>query len=211
LRRYEGMFLIDSSRAARDWDGVVEHVKDILTRNGAEIVECKKWAERRLAYEIKHHKRGVYLLVHFDAPGPAIGRIRRECELSEILLRTLIVRFDPRAQIVSEEQPEPATTAEPSAEKAAESKPEAAEATAEAEKPAAAPAESASDAEKPAEETQAAQEAQPAEEPKTEEAPAAEQAVEVKEDARPEEGEQPVEEKKDGEPEQSVSDGESDS
>jgi len=99
---YEGLFLLDSSRSARDWDGVVEHVRELLTKNGAEIVECKKWGERRLAYEIKHHRRGVYLLVHFRAPGRAVGRIKRECGLSDTILRTLVTLYDPDAVCIGQ-------------------------------------------------------------------------------------------------------------
>ncbi|MEW6358889.1 MAG: 30S ribosomal protein S6 [Planctomycetota bacterium] len=127
MKKYEGMFLLDSSRSTKDWDKVVAHVQDILTKNGAEIQLCEKWAERKLAYEIGHHKRAVYLFVVFLCPGPAIGRIRRACQLSDVIVRVLITAFDEKAKIAVEEpeggaKPSQAASAATAEEKAEDTK-----------------------------------------------------------------------------------------
>lgn len=102
MRTYEAMFLLDCAHAAKDWEGTEKHVLDILRRHKAEIISSEKWAERKLAYPIKHQKRAVYLLVHFKAPGEAIAKIRADARLSEIILRTFIIIDDPTMQIVPE-------------------------------------------------------------------------------------------------------------
>jgi len=61
---YEGLFLIDNAHASTEWDNVVKHIQDILQKNGAEILKTEKWGEKKLAYKIKSHKRGTYLLIH---------------------------------------------------------------------------------------------------------------------------------------------------
>ena len=90
---YEGMFLLDSRQANRDWDGSVENLKAILTKHGAEVVQCLKWGERRLAYEIDRRRRAAYVLAHFNALGDAVTRIYREVELSELIHRALILKI----------------------------------------------------------------------------------------------------------------------
>ena len=37
-RIYEGMFLVDSSDAAADWQGVIDAIETVLSRSGAEVV-----------------------------------------------------------------------------------------------------------------------------------------------------------------------------
>jgi ribosomal protein S6 len=96
------MFMVDPAHAARDWNATEKHVLDILKRHKSEIITSEKWADRKLAYEIKHQKRAVYLLVHFRAPGEAIASIRADCRLSEIILRVLVIVDDPTMQIVPE-------------------------------------------------------------------------------------------------------------
>lgn len=98
---YEGMFLFPQSASA-DLSGAVDHLKSILARSEAEIVSLVKWDERRLAYDIKGNKRGIYFLVYFRAAGSAIARIERDCNLSEQLLRAMVLRAEHVAPEVME-------------------------------------------------------------------------------------------------------------
>jgi small subunit ribosomal protein S6 len=87
------MFLIGQAAAA-DLAAVIEHLKEILSRAHAELVAMRKWDERRLAFEIKKQKRGLYILTYFKAPNTALKQIERDCNLSEQVLRVLILRAD---------------------------------------------------------------------------------------------------------------------
>ncbi len=93
-RLYEGMFLIDSAEAARAWDEVVNNITTILQRAGAEIVSMHKWDERPLAYKISKVLRGTYILVYFRVAGGKISEIEKDIQLSERLMRALILRAD---------------------------------------------------------------------------------------------------------------------
>lgn len=90
---YEGMFLFPQT-AATNLQAAVDHVKMLLDRAGAQIISMRKWDERRLAYEIKGNKRGVYFLVYFRVAGSKLAFLERDCNLSEELLRVMITRAD---------------------------------------------------------------------------------------------------------------------
>ena len=94
MRMYEGLFLIDNAHASTEWDNVVKHIHDILQKNGAEILKTEKWGEKKLAYKVKGHKRGPYLLIHFNAKNSAIATVRRDFQLSDYIVRFLIVKDD---------------------------------------------------------------------------------------------------------------------
>jgi ribosomal protein S6 len=85
------MFLVDSARAGSDWDGVIADIKRILERAEVEILSIRKWDDRRLAYEIKHVSRGTYILTYFNADGDKIQGIVKDVQLSEKILRVLIL------------------------------------------------------------------------------------------------------------------------
>ena len=99
INMYEGMFLFPQTAPA-DLAGAVAHIESILERAGAELVSICKWDERRLAYDIKGNKRGLYLLTYFKSERSRISGIERDCNLSEQLLRAMVVRAD---QIPTEE------------------------------------------------------------------------------------------------------------
>ncbi len=88
---YEGMFLVDSALAASDWQGVIDTIRSILDKAGVEIVSVEKWDERKLAYGIRGKSRGTYILAYFRAEGPQVGPIERAAQLSEDIIRVLIL------------------------------------------------------------------------------------------------------------------------
>jgi len=110
VKLYEAMFLVDSSWAASDWQGVQARIRQILERAGAEIASLKKWDERKLAYKIKGQTRGTYLLCFFRVDGQKIQQIERDVKLSERILRVLILSAEGREQDIDKDTP--ATLAE---------------------------------------------------------------------------------------------------
>lgn len=92
-RLYEAMFLLNQAVAA-DLGGAVQHINEILARGEAEVVAMRKWDERRLAFEIDKQKRGCYILAYFTAPTHGVAHIERDCNLSEKVMRVLIIRAE---------------------------------------------------------------------------------------------------------------------
>lgn len=90
---YEGLFLLPQS-AGSDLGAAAELVKALLDKVGAETISFRKWDERRLAYEIKGNKRGLYFLCYFKVEGSQIAALDRQCLLSEGVLRHMVTRAD---------------------------------------------------------------------------------------------------------------------
>jgi ribosomal protein S6 len=87
--KYEAMFLLGAAATA-ELEKSIALVRGIIERHGGTILVLKKWDERKLAYEIKGQKRGLYIISYFTAPGAAIGSIERDVNLSEEVLRVLV-------------------------------------------------------------------------------------------------------------------------
>lgn len=93
---YEGMFILDSNRFARDPEGVSGQIPKIIQEAGGEVLVSRLWEERRLAYPIKGHRKGTYWLTYFRLEGTALAGVRRRFQLSDTVLRTLFLKVDPR-------------------------------------------------------------------------------------------------------------------
>ncbi|MGQ9576282.1 MAG: 30S ribosomal protein S6 [Thermoguttaceae bacterium] len=93
---YEGMFILDSSRYARDPDGVSGQIPKVIQEAGGQMLVSRLWEERRLAYPIKGHRKGTYWLTYFQLPGERLAEIRQKLRLSETILRMLFLRVDPK-------------------------------------------------------------------------------------------------------------------
>lgn len=93
---YEGMFLLDSTKAASSWEETERQVHDILRKHNAEIVASRQWDERRLAYPIRGQKKGTYLLTYFKADTDQLKEIVSDCHINEVILRELILKIHPK-------------------------------------------------------------------------------------------------------------------
>lgn len=124
---YEGLFILDANKYARDHDALVAEVEGMITAEGGEVLVSRLWEERRLAYPINGQRKGAYWLMYFRTDSQQITPLNRKCDLHEGVLRQLVLKIHPRlvepilahatdapAAVEPEEAPagEEATTAE---------------------------------------------------------------------------------------------------
>ncbi len=93
---YEGMFILDSNRYARDPGGVSGQIKQLVEKCGGEMLASRLWNEQKLAYQIEGHRKGTYWLTYFRLDSSKQSELARACRLNENILRNLVVRIDDR-------------------------------------------------------------------------------------------------------------------
>ncbi len=93
---YEGFYLFDSNRYARDPNSAASAIQDAITNMGGEILVSRLWAEQKLAYPINGHQKGTYWLIYFKLETTKLTELNRDCQLNESLMRWLFTRIDPR-------------------------------------------------------------------------------------------------------------------
>lgn len=96
VHSYEGFFIFDSNRYGRDQAGVSSQIEKIVTKLGGEMLVSRLWEERRLAYPINGQRKGAYWLSYFKLESTQLPALNRELELSESILRSLIIKVDER-------------------------------------------------------------------------------------------------------------------
>ena len=93
-RQYELMYVIAPTVGE---DGVADlhtQVEEIVSRGGGEIEKTDNWGRRRLAYEIKRHHEGTYVLELINGPGELVRELDRRLKVTDEVLRHLVVRVD---------------------------------------------------------------------------------------------------------------------
>lgn len=91
---YEGMFLVDNDLVRADWANTKSMVTGLLEKHGGTVRSARRWDERALAYPIKGRRRGTYVLVYADMPGDGVESLKRDLEITDGVLRYLILRAD---------------------------------------------------------------------------------------------------------------------
>lgn len=90
---YEGLFILDANRLARDRDGLPRDLNGLIEAAGGKIEVSRLWEERRLAYPIKGQRKGAYWITYFSLTTSKLTELTRACELQDGILRQLFVRL----------------------------------------------------------------------------------------------------------------------
>jgi len=94
LKTYELLYIISPTIIDQEIDRVVDQVRDHVTNLGATVTKLEKLGRRSLAYQIKHHREGTYVLVQFQGTGQEIPELERRLRVMDPVLRYLTVCLD---------------------------------------------------------------------------------------------------------------------
>ena len=93
MNYYEKVMIIDPNLDDSAVDEAVGKVKDIILKEGGEILKTDNWGRRKLAYELNKRKQGNYVLILFKSPPTTIGKLEKHCKLFETIIKFMIVKL----------------------------------------------------------------------------------------------------------------------
>jgi small subunit ribosomal protein S6 len=90
---YESIFIIKPTLSDEETEKVIQKMQEIITTGGGEIINVENWGKKKLAYEIKKHKRGHYVLLHLKAEGPLVKELERNYRLNDAVIKFITVKL----------------------------------------------------------------------------------------------------------------------
>jgi small subunit ribosomal protein S6 len=93
---YECMFLLDTNKVAGDVANIESQLLSLVQKHNAEPLAHRPWDERRLAYAINKHKKGLYYLMYLRTDGKNLAGIEHDIALNETIIRSMILKIDPK-------------------------------------------------------------------------------------------------------------------
>lgn len=98
---YETMYILRPDLGEEQVEQAVSKYQNLIQEQGATEIEIQNRGKRRLAYEIKKQRDGIFVQMNYQAPGSVIAPLERAMRLSEEVMRYLTIK-----QEVPEETPE---------------------------------------------------------------------------------------------------------
>jgi len=96
MRRYELMVILDPDLEERTIAPSLDQYLGVIRNGGGSVEKVDVWGRRRLAYEILKKSEGIYAVVDLTAEPDVVAELDRQLNLSEVVLRTKIIRPDIR-------------------------------------------------------------------------------------------------------------------
>ena len=91
MRKYEVMYIVRPDVDQEILEATVAKFQGIIS-TGGEIVKHDLMGKRRLAYEIKKFREGIYVLVNFNATPEVVNELERLMKISDEVIRYLVVQ-----------------------------------------------------------------------------------------------------------------------
>ncbi|MFQ5828668.1 MAG: 30S ribosomal protein S6 [Candidatus Methylomirabilia bacterium] len=117
LRLYETLLIVDPRPTEDEVTQLLGRLQDTLKELGGQVQLVENWGKRRLTFDIKKQREGIYAVFEFLAEAAAVKEFERQLKLNEQILRFLTARVpvrkkarsaQPHAESSTEREQEPA-------------------------------------------------------------------------------------------------------
>ena len=103
MKEYELTVLVHPDLEA-NLDTVLDKVRALVTDNGGEIIKEDNWGKKKLAYSIRREEFAVYVYFEVKLPAEAQLKISNVLNITDEVLRYLLVKADEKARQALAEQ-----------------------------------------------------------------------------------------------------------
>jgi len=96
-RDYELGIILNPEVSEEETRAILDRLEQIVTTYGGQTVRVQQWGRRRLAYLIERHRDGYYIFIDMILTPETVSELERTLKVSEIVLRHMFRRRDPKA------------------------------------------------------------------------------------------------------------------
>jgi small subunit ribosomal protein S6 len=94
MRRYELMLVLRPDASDEQVQAIIDRATRTVVSAEGQIIKVSPWGRRRLAYTITGYREGSYFLIVFEAPAAAVAELERALNITEEVMRHLVVRTE---------------------------------------------------------------------------------------------------------------------
>lgn len=91
---YESIFIINPNLPDDETNAIIKRMQDVVAKQGGEMTKFEDWGKRKLAYEVKKHKRGHYVFFQFKGGAPVVNELERTYKLTDSVIKFLTVKLE---------------------------------------------------------------------------------------------------------------------
>jgi small subunit ribosomal protein S6 len=93
-RIYEVVFIADPNLGEPEVDTLTAQVQGYIEKEGGRVQRVEKWGKKRLAYVVKKHREGSYVLLAVEGGAALVKELERRMRVTDGVIRFLTVRVD---------------------------------------------------------------------------------------------------------------------
>jgi small subunit ribosomal protein S6 len=94
MELYESLFIIRPSLTDEETSALMQKMKGVAEKAGAQFIKADNWGRKKLAYEVRRERKGTYMYFYFRAPNNTVGELERAYRLEDNIIKFLTVHLE---------------------------------------------------------------------------------------------------------------------
>lgn len=91
---YENIIILNAALTDEEIEAAIVKIKDVITNHGGEILKVDIWGRKKLAYELKKQKMGVYVLLCYKISPSAIKNLEGFYRIFDVVIKHMIIKLN---------------------------------------------------------------------------------------------------------------------
>ncbi|MGA2193322.1 MAG: 30S ribosomal protein S6 [Nitrospirota bacterium] len=97
MKDYESIFILSPSIDEAEAERISQRMQEVVKSSGGEVVRVERWGKRKLAYPVKKHKKGEYILLQLRGVAGTVTELERNYKMTEAVIKYLTVHLEKEA------------------------------------------------------------------------------------------------------------------
>ena len=94
MSNYEVVFIVRPDVATTQVDALTKKFSDVVTSQDGKVAKTESWGLRSLAYRVKKHRKGYYVMLAVQGNGDMVNEVERQLRINDDVIRFLSIRVD---------------------------------------------------------------------------------------------------------------------
>jgi small subunit ribosomal protein S6 len=91
---YEILFIADPNLGEAEVDALTAQIQGFIEKEGGKVEKVEKWGKKRLAYLVKRHREGSYVLLSVEGGADLVKEVERRIRVLDGVIKFMTVRVD---------------------------------------------------------------------------------------------------------------------
>ncbi|HSG06003.1 MAG TPA: 30S ribosomal protein S6 [Nitrospiria bacterium] len=92
MQTYESIFITRPTLSEEESTKLLDKVKAVVEKNGGSLTQAENWGKKKLAYEVKKEKKGIYFILRFSGSGKLVDELERNYRVEDSVLKYMTVK-----------------------------------------------------------------------------------------------------------------------
>ncbi|MFR1739099.1 MAG: 30S ribosomal protein S6 [Clostridia bacterium] len=91
MNKYESIIIVNPKLNEKQQNEIENKYKKIINKNG-NVISIENIGKKRLAYEVKKNKEGIYIEINFTSEASFIAELERQYKIDENVIKFIVIR-----------------------------------------------------------------------------------------------------------------------